>query len=330
MIVFEKEQVFDNRSKPKTTSGLTSGLRATLKKGQLDEKKEIIDSKPAEGPNTQDHSTKVGTGGTSLSLQSRELDSSDVVGDVSTSPFCCKVFFANDRSVICNVTEDITISNFVQSVFVGCVSNAEQFQNLEVTLYAADSKGDFDDDCPVLDDRRSISSFGITNFVFKSNKEEEFEKIELNADVVNIGPVAKEHLTEPLSRLFRAAEIGHLDEVRTLIEDKLVDVSATGIDDWTALHFAARQGHLPILNCLLKKGANIDALTKNGWSPLHLCSYQGHVEIGEIILTCGAEPNIADNQGKTPLDYAKQQQQDEMVEVLEDFIEEEKQFLKEQ
>lgn len=328
MIVFEKEQVANTQKKP-TASGLTSGLRATLQKGQAETERKEAAKAAAAAKVTTAGEPKVGTGGTSITMEARVIDATterqheDIV---SNSLFSCKVFFPNGRHVIVNVTEDVSISGFLKAVLVQSVSNPQKFRNIQVSLYAADAHGEMDEDCPVLDDRRPINQFGISSFVFKSTDEQEFAKVELNQNVVNIGPAPQNGLADPLARLLRAAESGYLDDVRKLIEDKVVHVSAPGIDNWTALHYAARQGHLAVVNFLIKQSANIDAVTKSGWSPLHLCAYTGQVEVADIILTCGADPNLTDYKGKTPLDYANQQKRDEMIDLLEEFIEEEKMY----
>mmetsp|Transcript_28746 Transcript_28746/g.56474 ORF Transcript_28746/g.56474 Transcript_28746/m.56474 type:complete len:332 (+) Transcript_28746:63-1058(+) len=327
-IVFEKEQV--NERKQQTSSTLTSGLGALLKKDKATEQKKEGTQKLKPDVVELDGITPVGTGGTSLTLASVTL-TADVSVEAPEKPFTCKVFVPQKpgkKSVVVVVTEDISIATFVQTVLVRTANNPEAISSLRVSLYASDSDGEVDEDCPVLDDRRPISQFGITQFVLKSNDDEEFSKVEFNSETVQIGPAVKKHLVDPVARLLHAAEVGNLDEVRSLIQEKLAEVTAKGIDNWTALHFAARQGHLPVVNFLIKQSADIDAVNKNGWSPLHLCCYQGHVEIAETILTCGAEINMKDRQGMTPLAYAKQQNQEEMVSLLEDFLEEEEMYKK--
>lgn len=51
-------------------------------------------------------------------------------------------------------------------------------------------------------------------------------------------------------------------QVQRVAEQSLCDISTTSTDGWTALHFSARQGHLPLVNYLLKNSVDIDAVTK--------------------------------------------------------------------
>jgi ankyrin repeat protein len=54
-----------------------------------------------------------------------------------------------------------------------------------------------------------------------------------------------------------AAEYGELEEVKRLLDkegllqDLVADINARGLDSWTALHFAANEGKLEIVNFLL-------------------------------------------------------------------------------
>ena len=90
------------------------------------------------------------------------------------------------------------------------------------------------------------------------------------------------------TQLFKAAETGKLSVVRRILENKITDVNAKryahasdlifidigtksracawiwcvinghySTDNWTSLHFAARKGHLPIVNFLLKNHADL-------------------------------------------------------------------------
>ena len=46
-------------------------------------------------------------------------------------------------------------------------------------------------------------------------------------------------------------------------------VTATDDDLYTPLHRAAYNGHLTVMQCLLRHGADANAPTLDGWTPLH-------------------------------------------------------------
>ena len=47
----------------------------------------------------------------------------------------------------------------------------------------------------------------------------------------------------------------------------------------TAIHDAARCGHVPVLDCLLEAGADPDEVDHSSWTPLHLAAGRGLVDV---------------------------------------------------
>jgi ankyrin repeat protein len=60
----------------------------------------------------------------------------------------------------------------------------------------------------------------------------------------------------------------------------------------TALHVAAFEGHLNVVDVLLRKGVNIQLQDKNGWTALHSAAHAAHLHICEKLLLEGCDPNI--------------------------------------
>jgi hypothetical protein len=75
---------------------------------------------------------------------------------------------------------------------------------------------------------------------------------------------------------------------------------------WTALHFAASNGHAAVCEVLLL-GANapLRAKAANGAEPLHCAAMNGMVDALRMLLSCGAPPDAATPRAfYTPLHYA--------------------------
>ena len=51
-----------------------------------------------------------------------------------------------------------------------------------------------------------------------------------------------------------------------------------------ALHLASKEGHVPIVQHLLARGAKIDAATKKGNTALHISSLAGQFEVVKVLL----------------------------------------------
>lgn len=84
------------------------------------------------------------------------------------------------------------------------------------------------------------------------------------------------------------------------VVQRIDDMNASG---YSALHCAAREGHVEIARLLLDHGANIE-VTSDGWHPLHTACVKDHVEIARLLLSRGANVNAAMGDGVTPLHHA--------------------------
>lgn len=73
---------------------------------------------------------------------------------------------------------------------------------------------------------------------------------------------------------------------------------------YTALHYAARSGHLSICRILLDAGIGVDERTHGGVTALHRAAMMGHLEIVNLLLARKADPLIQDSDGKTALHRA--------------------------
>lgn len=80
--------------------------------------------------------------------------------------------------------------------------------------------------------------------------------------------------------------------------------SREGVFGYTALHFAAINGHAAVLNFLLGKGVNPDLQSNDGSTPLHLAAKKGQVECVRYLVRFKADPFVKDKNGKTAKDLA--------------------------
>ena len=60
------------------------------------------------------------------------------------------------------------------------------------------------------------------------------------------------------------------------------------------LHFAAKNGHVPTAEVLLRAGISRDARTKVDRTPLHIAAQEGHTEIVELLLRNQADVEAKD------------------------------------
>lgn len=95
-----------------------------------------------------------------------------------------------------------------------------------------------------------------------------------------------------------------MDRVKLLLE-KGVSANAEDSAGYTALHYAARNGHYQICKTLLENGAAINAQTRCGRATaLHRAARQGHIDIVELLIKFGANANLKDADGYIALHRA--------------------------
>ena len=107
------------------------------------------------------------------------------------------------------------------------------------------------------------------------------------------------HAAESL--IAEAAARGDRDAVKSLLK-KAADVNAAQGDGMTALHWAAMNGDLELTEMLLVAGANVRATTRLGaYTPLYLASQQGHGPVIQALIKAGADLKAGTPNGTTPL-----------------------------
>lgn len=111
------------------------------------------------------------------------------------------------------------------------------------------------------------------------------------------------NILEGCTPLHYAALNGHFPVVESYLEYG-ADFEAKDNEQWTVLQHAVWQGHEKIVKLLLEKGANTRARAENGWIPLHQATWNGHVAVVELLLEAGADPNEPDDEGETALHQA--------------------------
>ena len=95
-----------------------------------------------------------------------------------------------------------------------------------------------------------------------------------------------------------------------LVDKRDVDINKPG---WTALHYAATNGHERIASYLLDKHAYIDALSPNGTTPLMMAARGGHIHVVKLLLDRGADLSKRNGLKMTAIEFAEQNNQSEIV-----------------
>ncbi|XP_063233914.1 ankyrin repeat domain-containing protein 39 [Bacillus rossius redtenbacheri] len=104
--------------------------------------------------------------------------------------------------------------------------------------------------------------------------------------------------------IWYAAQNNDLERVEKLLR-KGVCPDAPDAAGYTALHHAARAGHLKVCTRLLNAGASVDAATRAGHATaLHRAAAAGRLPVVDLLLLAGANTKLPDVDGKTALHRA--------------------------
>lgn len=121
--------------------------------------------------------------------------------------------------------------------------------------------------------------------------------------------------------LLMASEAGELEKVKDLLDkdqykEFVANIRFQGLDEFTALHFAAQENQYDVCKYLLEKGANVEAKSSIGRTPLHLSALRGNSEVVKLLVSNGADINCQDSDMYTPLHYASEMGNRDCVAVL--------------
>jgi hypothetical protein len=86
-------------------------------------------------------------------------------------------------------------------------------------------------------------------------------------------------------------------------------VKRRDINGYTALHWAAKAGHVELVKLLAGTyRSDVNAKSNGGYTPLHLSSMFGRQEVYDILVkTYNADANMRDHSGKKPMQYMVRQ-----------------------
>ncbi len=90
-------------------------------------------------------------------------------------------------------------------------------------------------------------------------------------------------------RIIRAAEHGHLDQIRACLEAG-ADPNAKSGDGFTVLTWAAARGHIEAVKLLLEAGAELNVQTRKGPTAQDIATQEGRHDIAAMLREAGGRP----------------------------------------
>ena len=121
-----------------------------------------------------------------------------------------------------------------------------------------------------------------------------------------------------LTALFKAAEKGHLDAVRLLLDKGASKIAYVYTHDLADdLRDAAEDGELHKLRSLLEAGVPPDLADRRKRTALMFAAKKGRVRAVELLINTGANLSLVDNRNESALDKARSEGKDNVVRALE-------------
>ncbi|XP_017842823.2 E3 ubiquitin-protein ligase mind-bomb [Drosophila busckii] len=133
------------------------------------------------------------------------------------------------------------------------------------------------------------------------------------APEVNVNGVFAGH-----TALQAASQNGHIEVIQVLLRHS-VDVEIEDKDGDRAVHHAAFGDEATVIEILAKAGADLNARNKRRQTSLHIAVNKGHLNVVKTLLTLNCHPSLQDSEGDTPLHDAISKEHDEMLSLLLDF-----------
>lgn len=93
-------------------------------------------------------------------------------------------------------------------------------------------------------------------------------------------------------------------QVRMWLDDTEHDMNQGDDHQFSPLHWAAKHGHIKIVEILIGRGARVNTTNMGDDTPLHLASAHGHLDVVQILLRNKADVNLVNEHGNSALHYA--------------------------
>lgn len=114
---------------------------------------------------------------------------------------------------------------------------------------------------------------------------------------------------EAIDELIDSAKEGDLPMFMRLcqvLKRRHIAPDCAGYMGWTPAHWAAREGHIHILEYLAQQQVNLDVVDKKGDSLLHKAAANGQFRTCQWLLQHGFNVQARNNNRQTPLDVAQE------------------------
>ena len=128
-----------------------------------------------------------------------------------------------------------------------------------------------------------------------------------HTDIVRLLMATERREISASNVLVAAADGGHVEVLQLVIEAFNLDINTEITSSGhTALHLAAEEGDLRVVQACIQLDADKNKATHAGMTPLHLAAWRGHVTVGRFLIEHSGDVNMVTTDGVTALHLATQ------------------------
>ena len=131
-----------------------------------------------------------------------------------------------------------------------------------------------------------------------------FGELEILKGLADLGKPLDDQDERGFTPLNWAARNGHLQIIQYLIEEKNCSFEKFSFGGLRPIHHACNKNHEKIVRYLIKSGCDVNATDENGDTALHYAAARGVLNIVIALIDAGAEFSKSNSQGLTPLHKA--------------------------
>lgn len=105
-----------------------------------------------------------------------------------------------------------------------------------------------------------------------------------------------------------AVQNGDLEKLQQHLAEPGFDINADVGMGRALIHCAADYGQCEVIELLLAKGANVNALDKHGITPLLNAIFEGHTKAVKVLIAKGADKTVKAPSGESALESAEKEE----------------------
>ncbi|XP_025617349.1 ankyrin repeat-containing protein P16F5.05c isoform X2 [Arachis duranensis] len=125
-----------------------------------------------------------------------------------------------------------------------------------------------------------------------------------------------EMMSANVEALLEAARYDDMDDVVILASNGVPLDSK----DEQALHMAAANGHIEIVEYLIGQGVDLNVANEEKNTPLHWACLNGHVEVVKKLIMAGANVGVLNSHERTPMDEAVTRGKLEVMDAINEAV----------